>query len=216
MKVYCISGLGANEHIYDGIKLDHEKVTIRWASTDYTESMHTYAQKLSQQINTSEPYALVGLSLGGMLAVEMNKFLNPVKTIIISSAACRKELPMWVRFVGVTRLHRLIPSWLYLPPSWLVFLFSGAKSSERKKRIKKLINSLDARFIKQCVDKIVRWDNQDIPNRLVRIHGTKDMVLYPPKHQKCQMIANTGHLAIIEKSSEISRTINNILSTNDA
>jgi esterase/lipase len=67
------------------------------------------AQKISTLIDTTEIFALVGVSMGGMLSVEINKILNPEKVIIISSAKNRKELPLRYRFQRAIPLYEILP-----------------------------------------------------------------------------------------------------------
>ena len=77
MKAYCISGIGANEQIFHNLNLKFDYVPVKWVETTYKESLKDYAQKLCEQVDTSEKFVLIGVSYGGMLATEMNKFINP-------------------------------------------------------------------------------------------------------------------------------------------
>jgi surfactin synthase thioesterase subunit len=69
--------------------------------------MYSYAKKLSHQIDTTQPFILIGVSLGGMLATEMTDFIQPEKTIIISSAKNKYELPHRYRFQNIVPIYYL-------------------------------------------------------------------------------------------------------------
>ena len=60
--------------------------------------MADYSRTLAQQIDTSRRFSIIGVSLGGMLAVEMSKYLQPEEVILIASAKTRDELPTKYRF----------------------------------------------------------------------------------------------------------------------
>lgn len=89
MNTYFISGLGANKRIFSKLKLNENinMIHIDWISPNKNESLASYAERLSKVIDLSQPFALVGVSFGGMIAVEMAKLLNPATTIIISSTS---------------------------------------------------------------------------------------------------------------------------------
>ena len=55
--------------------------------------MESYAKQLVQQIDTTEDVILIGVSFGGMVISEINKLINSKKSIIISSAQNKYEIP---------------------------------------------------------------------------------------------------------------------------
>lgn len=91
MKIYAISGLGADERAFQFLEFPYEVVHVKWITPEGDESMSSYAKRLCAQVDTSEPFALVGLSFGGMLATEMCKFIKPVHTILLSSAETKRR-----------------------------------------------------------------------------------------------------------------------------
>ena len=93
MKIYAFSGLGTDERIFRQLALDHELIPVKWINPLPKEKLSSYAQRLGEQIDQSEPFALLGVSFGGMLVSELVKTLNPEKVILISSASTRFELP---------------------------------------------------------------------------------------------------------------------------
>ena len=61
MIAYCISGLGADESIFDYLALDYPKVCIAWQPATEWDSMSAYADKLCLHIDTSIPFVLIGV-----------------------------------------------------------------------------------------------------------------------------------------------------------
>jgi pimeloyl-ACP methyl ester carboxylesterase len=71
MNAYFISGLGADKRIFSKLKLN-EKINIihiDWITHNKNESLAAYAERLSNVIDITQPFALVGVSFGGMIAV---------------------------------------------------------------------------------------------------------------------------------------------------
>src|SRR5688572_9407172 len=84
-KIYCISGLGADERIFANIKIEGtELVHLHWPQHDESDDMAAYAKKVSAMIPDENP-TLLGVSFGGMLAVEIAKQRSVSKAIIVSS-----------------------------------------------------------------------------------------------------------------------------------
>src|SRR6478735_6112289 len=81
--VYFISGLAADERLFHNLQLP-ENIKIKylpWLEPEKAESMNSYCRRLAAPIDTNSGFVLVGLSFGGMAAIEMNKFLRPRKTV---------------------------------------------------------------------------------------------------------------------------------------
>ena len=95
--LYLIPGTGADHRFFSRLQLDVNTQVIEWTDWGNAQTIREYAEVLSLQINTEEPFGILGVSFGGMLAVEMSKFLNPEKLILVSSAKSYKELPIIVR-----------------------------------------------------------------------------------------------------------------------
>ena len=71
MKVYFISGLGADYRVFSLLELSFcEPVFIGWIKPQPNESLPHYAARLLEQIPETSPI-IVGISFGGMLVTEM-------------------------------------------------------------------------------------------------------------------------------------------------
>ena len=108
MTVYCISGLGADHRAFERLQWapNLRIVHLPWLEPSPNESLQAYAHRMPKPIQSHEPFALVGLSFGGILAIEMLHFLQPNKTIIISSISNNTQLPWYFRVVGKTKLYK--------------------------------------------------------------------------------------------------------------
>ncbi|MDY7021951.1 MAG: alpha/beta hydrolase, partial [Cyanobacteriota bacterium] len=107
--VYFISGLGADKRVFRRLKTEgYQPVHIDWIEPEKGESISDYAQRLATQIKSENPI-LVGLSFGGLIAVEMAKHLNPEKVILISSAKNHTEVPPYFKLFRWFPIHRIFP-----------------------------------------------------------------------------------------------------------
>lgn len=109
-KIYIFSGLGVDRRVFDEIDFkDLDVYFIEWIDPLKNESIEDYAKRIS--IGAIEKDSiLIGLSFGGMMAVEVSKVIPIKKVILIASAKTKSELPLLYRIAGKLRLHKLIPS----------------------------------------------------------------------------------------------------------
>jgi len=111
VKVYFISGLAADGRVFKNLRLPEgfEPIYLDWISPLKDESLHDYSLRLAKEIDTSEKFVLVGLSMGGMVAVEIANQLHARLTIIIASIPVSHQLPYYFRIGARLYLHKMIP-----------------------------------------------------------------------------------------------------------
>ena len=102
MKLYAISGLGADERVFQFLKLNHKLIPLPWLTPEKNESIEKYAKRMAEMINTEDEFGILGLSFGGLVAVELSKLLNPKVTVLISSAETKDGLRSLYKLVGKT------------------------------------------------------------------------------------------------------------------
>jgi len=211
MKLYCISGLGADQRVFAYLKLNYELIPLEWISPLKNESITAYATRLATKINTNEQYGIMGVSFGGLVATEISKQLSPSCTILISSVETKNELPPIFRFIAKTKLLNLLPAAFFTPPKFIAHRYFGTK---KKELLNQILNDTNNYFAKWAVNELVNWKNEDkIDNNKLKIEGEKDRLLPPTKDKKKVLVANGGHLMIVDKAEEISLIINKWLET---
>ena len=215
MNLYFISGLGADKRIFRKLILP-ESYTIHhmdWAPVTKTESIESYCEKLSLQIDQSLPFILVGLSFGGLIAIELSRKLKPVQTIIISSFCFKKEVPAYYILMGKLRIHRLITSKFLLRPAGLMFRIMGAKNADEKNLLSNILKETDPHFLKWAINQLFSWDNTWQPENFLHIHGTADKLLPMKANMNAIAVEGGEHLMVYSQAEWVSRIlINNLKS----
>ena len=213
MNVYFISGLGADKRAFERIHLS-DKYSIHhlpWITPQKNEPLSSYARRLSAPIDITKPFVLVGLSMGGMMAAAMNDFMQPQKTVLISSAASALELPAYFRWCGRLGLHNLIPTGLMNKPNSIAFWMFGAKSEAEKKLMRLIIKEGDAAFIKWGIGAILTWKGEQKSKNIFHIHGEADKIL-PVRFTKPDAVIKGGsHFMVWMKAGEVSRLLQKAL-----
>lgn len=201
-KIYIFSGLGVDKRVFYNIDFSGLNVEfVDWIDPLKNESIENYAKRIS--INFEENATLIGLSFGGMLAVEVSKIILVKKVILIASAKNKNELPEWFLLVGKLRLNQIVPVFLLKITNFVTHWLFGVVSKSDKKLLNEIIKDTNPAFLKWAIDKIVNWKNQNVPQNCIHIHGSNDRVL-PLKHLKADyQIKNGGHFMTVNKAKEI-------------
>lgn len=202
-QLYIFSGLGADERVFQRIDFcDYSITHVKWVAPVENESMEEYAARLLNQITTPKPM-LLGISFGGMMAVEIAKQIEVEKVILISSAKTRKELPLYFRLAGMVRLHFIFPYRLMKKSNRMTNWFFGIDSITDENLLKQILIVTDVIFLKWAIDKIVRWNNKTIPDNIFHIHGSNDKIFPFDNVKKDAIIQEGGHFMIMNKAEEV-------------
>lgn len=202
-RIYIFSGLGADERAFQHLDFSGYDVHfMKWEPTYQVATLEEYAKRFIPYIDTDSPI-LIGLSFGGMLAIEVAKQINTSRVIIIASAKNRKEIPCYYRCIGRLALHRLIPIKFLLLPNFITNYMFGATTSYEKKMLSQILRDTDPVFLKWAIDKILKWDNSIYLSNVYHIHGTKDRILPCFFTNPNSKIKGGGHLMTISMADEI-------------
>jgi esterase/lipase len=211
MKVYFISGLGADEKAFQALDLpDIEKIHLNWTSPLHNESIESYAKRMADRITEENP-VIIGLSFGGMMAIEIAKIISVQQIIIISSAKGKMELPPYFSMCRYLPLHKILPlRAISLNEKAMLYIF-GTRNEQQKQNLINIINNTVQGFNNWAIDRIVKWKNTEVPKNLVHIHGDADKLL-PFRYVKADYtIPNGGHFMIVNQANDISAIIQNLL-----
>lgn len=215
MKAYFISGLGADKKAFQRIKLpgNYEPVYLDWITPEKNESLAHYAHRFSSLIKNDDAFILIGLSFGGMLACEIARLRNPMKTIIISSIGASNELPWYFKRAAGIGLHKYVPIRL-LKAGTILKNVMGFNSKEDKEIIINYAKYADPELVRWSLHAIVNWHQPERLPGIVHLHGSKDHML-PLKYTRPDyVIKNGGHLMIFNKADEVNKILNEVLLVN--
>ena len=210
-KIYCISGLGADERAFSNLKIDgYELVYMPWLQPLEKETIEQYAKRMSTGIKEENP-VLMGLSFGGMLSIEIAKFLPVQKIIIISSIKSTMELPGWMKRSGKLRLNKFFSMRAYKILEPIQNRILGVSTPDEKAMIRNYRRKEHIVYTNWAVNEAINWRNDWQPPELFHIHGDNDK-LFPIKNiTPTHIVEGGGHFMIMNKAEEVSRFINSVL-----
>lgn len=208
--IYIFSGLGADKRAFQFINFyEHKPVFINWITPLHNESIESYAARISSTITAPNP-VLIGLSFGGIMAVEAAKLIRPEKVILISSVRSKNEIPFIYKFAGGLSLHKMMPAALMKKVNFITCWLFGIKSNAEKKILSAILKDTNPDFLSWAIDQILRWKNEWKAENIIQVHGTADK-LFPSYKNADVIISGGGHLIVLSKAKELSHILNKLI-----
>lgn len=207
-KIYCISGLGADERVFTKIKIPGCQLQhLQWLVPNNEEPIEQYASRMAEQIEDDNPI-LMGLSFGGMMCIEIAKLKTAEKIILISSISTFKELPLWMKIAGKLRLNRIIPLPAYNPVLQPIQNYHiGATTKEEKEIVRNYRKNVSQVYLNWAINAVLNWKNNVQPASLFHIHGDADKI-FPIRNVKPDCIVKGGtHLMVFSQAREVNEFV---------
>lgn len=197
--VYYVPGMCAKPTIFEHIHLPKDHYIthwIAWREPLKHESIEAYAKRLCDEV-THENVILIGVSLGGLVVQEMQKFISVKKIVLISSIKTKHELSTAMKIARATKLYKLIPMSLvkYLKTfeKWPL----GRFIKGRLHIYNKYIGIDSKRYMQWGIREVVNWQRTEVLPNIIHIAGDKDHI-FPLKHlNNCTVVKGGTHLMII-------------------
>ena len=215
LKIYLIPGQGSDYRIFSKLDLPdkYDTINVKHIIPIKNETLCDYSNRISSQIDTTNKFALIGVSLGGMVATELADLLKPEVVILISSAKCRAEIPKRYRFMRKMPIYKIVPPKLYKLSSYLAQPIVEPDRKKEKDIFSAMLHDKNPIFLKRATQMIINWDREEFSSDIIHIHGNNDHTL-PYRNIKADYtIKNGSHMMMLTNSKEINPLIINILSS---
>ncbi|WP_245957615.1 alpha/beta hydrolase [Niabella yanshanensis] len=213
-KIYCIPGFGADDKIFTNLSIDNaELIFINWLKPLPKESYKNYVLRMAEKIQEPAP-VIIGVSFGGMVALEIAK-TRPVKQVIlVSSIKNTDELPGKWKLIGRLRLNHIFPIQRIQANERFFAMANkrlGALTKEEQDFANHYRRIIDKEYMIWALNQILNWRNAEVPANVVHIHGDADLI-FPIKPLKPTHIIHGGtHMMIMNRAAEISAIINKVV-----
>ncbi|MCP4440444.1 MAG: alpha/beta hydrolase [Aureispira sp.] len=213
--LFFVPGLGCDRRIFEDLEplLNHPNLDVQ--HLEFIEPIHSneripeYAQRLKESLpSPEEPCMIIGLSLGGMISVELSRLVNCQQLILISTMKHNSEAPWFFKPLRVVPIYKLVPSWFTRQMVPRLARTMGVSNREDSLRYHAMLKDRTATHLRWARGAAVRWNNEEWPTDYVHIHGTKDHIF---KHKKVKpdfTIEGGTHNMVMDRAEEIAAIIN--------
>lgn len=213
MTLYFVSGLGADKRAFSQLKIParYKVVHLDWMEPLPQEPLLGYVKRMAERIDTSEPFALIGLSFGGIVCTELSTIVEPVVTIIISSVTSRLEMPWHFRFLGKIKADKVVNAAAMKKEHFFSHWFFGTKQVHEQELFRQILKDTSPTYVKWAVHEIINWQRRERPDNIIHIHGDKDKI-FPIQFTKPDIVVKGGeHFMVYTMAEEVMKEMEEVL-----
>lgn len=212
--VYFIPGLGVDSRVFSYLDIDStvNQVYLEWPICSESETMESYADKFIAQMDTSKEIYVVGLSLGGMVAIEIAHKCRNVDCILISSAVCKDELPPRYEVFRYIPIYSFIKDY-HLKISGYVLSRFLALPEDVADLYVNMLTDYSAHLFRRQTEMLLNWNRLQCDVPVLRLHGARDPII-PIKNIKTKdyhLVMDGTHKMVVTHAKQISAQLNNYL-----
>ncbi|TXI32813.1 MAG: alpha/beta hydrolase [Niabella sp.] len=213
-KVYFVPGFGADEKIFYNLRLQNiNPVYLNWLDPFPKESYQAYVKRMAEGIKDENPI-IVGVSFGGMLALEIARTRAVKQIVLISSIKTSKELPVKWKLAGRLKLNKILPikhiqryEYFYTNANKKL----GAVTNEEQEFANSYRRTIRSGYLIWALNQILNWQNEDYPANVIHIHGDEDKIFPIKSTNPTHIIKGGTHMSIMNRADEISKILNEVL-----
>lgn len=211
-KVFLIAGMGADVRLFKNLDLSgFEVIDAAWIDPDANDTIATYAAQLIQKYNITARSNVIGVSLGGMFAVEIAKQVDLKNVIIISSIKTIDEAPFYYKVFRTLPVYKLITGKLILSVGKLMKPFFSKKMGGESLLFDSMLRNTSPKFLKWSMGAALHWDGQTPSQYIHHLIGDADLVFDHRKIKNTIVIPGGDHMMVVTRAKDINPIIRNIL-----
>lgn len=208
-RLILLPGVGADSRMFEPQRAAFPRLKVpAWPEARPRETLRDYTLRIATTIDAREPFALGGVSFGGMVAYELAGLLRPRVLVLIASARTPLAVPRPLRVLE--RVLRPLPDWLFDLGRPLYPLGIGRSRhlpAEYRRIMWDMLDDAPMRQIRGGCAAIMAWrPAADPPCPVIHIHGARDRVIRPPAYAHVS-IADGGHLINMTHHGRVNQAI---------
>ena len=212
MKLYVISGLGADKTVFENIvfpKKFSKIVFIDWLIPEAEETFEHFVRRMAEPVDVSEKFSLLGYSFGGILVQEIHKLKPAEQIVILGSIKSHKEMSVTFHLAKKSRIFSKLPESYFGEKTLKSYAFFRKLFDPDNPKFWKYFVVKNPHYLKWSINKILDWKSEVNPN-VIQILADKDIV-FPPKNSKPDYVIKGGtHLFPVTKHKEVTRILDEV------
>lgn len=181
-RLILLPGMGVDSRLFDAQREAFPNVELpEWIPHRKRESLREYAARFAATLQPSDPRPLVigGVSMGGMIALELSRHLTTAAAVIlIGSCTSGRAVAPFMR--AMEHFSRPVPSRLISAGRVLAspFLGQGGMPRADRRQLGQMLSDIPVPFLRWSGRAIMEWPGIDtLTTPVHQIHGSYDRVI---------------------------------------
>lgn len=206
-RLVLLPALGTDARLYEPQRaLAVELITPDYPQPVEGESLRDFARRVPLP---EPPFALGGVSMGGMVAQAMCAFAKPTALFLIATARRGEDVAPEMRLLE--RITRSAPDIVIknVPARWAAELdvFGRLTAAQRTLLLEMWVGRTTS-FLKRCGRMITDWPGEgDLPVPAHQIHGDQDQLIPIATQRPDVVVRGGGHMINLTHADEVNRFI---------
>lgn len=179
--------------------------TPSWIPHVPRESLASYAKRLADSLNIREPIVIGGVSMGGMMSLEIARIAPVKRVVLIGSSRTPRAVNPLLRISE--RASRIAPEFLLDHGRALAPMFLGRGGhipAPDRSLLVRMVRELPVSFIRWAAQAVLEWPGCEDPGVPVHhIHGDHDWVFAIRKVLPDVTIRRGSHVLNLSHPQEV-------------
>jgi pimeloyl-ACP methyl ester carboxylesterase len=191
MTIIFIPGLSADERMFHSIKNElKNSYVLNWIEPNSKELLSSYVKRLKQKLPPDENYFVVGVSFGGIVALELTKQINSIGCLLVGSITSLKGLSFSKR--QLLKLFRMDSQKIIVSSKFMYRRFGSFSPNHIRSKTRRFTGG-KAPFYAWAYGALSNWEPPETKVPVYHIHGTDDEVFPIGLATPTKVIEGGGH-----------------------
>ncbi len=207
MKIFLITGFALDKRAFNLLDLSNEIFIFRdLIPVEKEDSFKSYALRMAKDMDLQDGDIIGGVSLGGMLALEIAKYYSVRGVILIASSRhprmVKKRFMLWSGLAPYFPDFLIRRIFLSIP---LILKFQNMLTPEGQSLLTKIMSQFPPSLLKSLPPLIRKWKGAEKPANYRHIHAAKDWMINAPLADTAeyQILPAHNHLITVSHPKEV-------------
>lgn len=215
--LYLLPGMVADQRYFQEFRRLLQPYPTRcldWVTPHPKQGLPEYARRIARQVDPASNPLFFGVSLGGMVAIELQALFPGNPAILVSSAKHKGEIPSHGRFLGNLGAHRLLPVGLIKKRLLRKPPFDASIGEEKIHNFIHMLEGRPERFIRWAAGAATRWKREAPSGEVWHFHGTSDQLIPEKNISGHFRIEGGSHFMMTDRTEVLAAEIHRLLAKN--
>ena len=205
-RLVILPGLGADGRLFDPQRAVFPELEVpAWLPHHEDEWLADYARRMAETVTPSDDLCLGGVSFGGMVALEMARYLRPRAVLLIASCRTGRAIAPHLRYF--VEFSHAFPQREFADGAGLSRLYVrkfGVLTPAQESFYADMLADTQPAFVRWGIAAITAWPGPgELAMPVYHIHGSADELIPLAGVRPDQVVPGGGHLLNVTHAPEV-------------